>query len=102
MLIKQQYYPHFRPEINKFIFFLNLPMKCFVPQCVESNDFVFEICRRLGFSSDDLNRKKNPLRIFATGRVEIGQEIVNLEVDVEQVRLQLGQVYDGGLERKII
>ena len=81
-----------RSEINSAHKYL--PVKGFVPEGVEGHDLVPEAGGGDGLPPEDgdpvLGRRV--VAVLAPGHAEVGQKVVDLHVDVEQVGLEAGQV----------
>ena len=77
-------------------------MKGFVPEGVEGHDLVPEAGGGDGLPPEDgyplLGR--GVVAVLPAGHAQVGQEVVDLHVDVEQVGLEPGQVDHGALQQK--
>ena len=79
----------------------DLPVKGFVPEGVEGHDLVPETGGGDGLPPEDgyplLGRRV--VAVLPPGDAQVGQEVVDLHVDVEQVRLEASQVNHGALRK---
>ena len=76
-------------------------MKRFIPERVESDNFIFEAWwRHQRRITSDREDRWDPLRILSTAWVKVCQEIVDLQVEVKEVGFEFGQVDNWSLKNK--